>query len=177
VQHWSFQQAGSGQRADLPLVRDGFLVFDLTAPNQWAYAVYGGPDYADVAIEAQLQNRTSGDGGAGVVCRYGKDTGWYELNVFADGTYQLLFGQWLSSGVASYIPLYGGTAGTTLGDESTIGLQCLDETLTPTINGQAQRKWQELKFGLKKGKIGLSVSAFADVPLRAAFDSVKVSEP
>src|SRR5512138_351622 len=95
--HWAFQQAGSGEAADLPVVRDGFLVFDLTAPNQWAYAVYGGPAYADVAIEAQVQNRTSGDGGAGVVCRYDKDTGWYELNVFADGTYQLLFGQWLSS--------------------------------------------------------------------------------
>ena len=63
------------------------------------------------------------------------------------------------------------------GDENAIGLECQGNSLTPSINGHPQRKWQELKFGLQQGKVGLSVSSFADVPLRVAFDSVKVSEP
>ncbi len=160
-----------------PQIRDGFLVFSLTAPSQWAYAVYGGPDTADVDIVARVQDRTGGDGAAGVVCRYDKTAGWYELDVFTDGAYQLLYGRWLQAGIASYTPLYGGKSNAMEADENDIGLQCQGNSLTPSINGQQLRKWQELKFGLKQGKVGLSASSFADVPLMMAFDSVKVSEP
>ncbi|MGE5258479.1 MAG: hypothetical protein ACM3KE_17520 [Hyphomicrobiales bacterium] len=177
VPYWTFRQAGNGQAAALPAIRDGFLVFDLPAPNQWAYALYGGPDYGDVTVEARVQSRSSGDGAAGILCRYDKSAGWYELNLFADGTYQLLFGQWLAEGVARYVPLYRGEADAMRSDENTVALQCEGHTLTPFLNGAQLRKWEEARFGLKTGKVGLSVSAFTDVPLTAAFDSVKVSEP
>ncbi len=62
-------------------------------------------------------------------------------------------------------------------DENDIGLECRGNSLAPSINGQQLRQWQELKFGLKQGKVGLTVSSFEDVPLTIAFDSVKVSEP
>ncbi len=175
--YWTYEQAGNGQSMAAPQIRDGFLVFTLAAPNQWAYAVYGGPDADNVSIEAQVQDRTGGDGAAGVICRYDKLAGWYELDVFSDGTYQLLYGRWLANGVASYTPLYRGEAAAVQTGENTIGLQCQGDSLAPSVNGHPLRKWQELKFGLKQGKVGLSVSAFAEVPFTVAFDSVKVSEP
>jgi hypothetical protein len=175
--YWTYEQAGNGQPMAAPQIRDGFLVFDLAAPNQWAYAIYGGPDTADVSIQAQVQDRTGGDGAAGVVCRYDKVGGWYELEVFADGTYELLYGRWLTTGVAGYTPLYRGESAAVGAQENAIGLECRGNSLTPSVNGQPLRKWQELKFGLKQGKVGVSASSFADVPLAIAFDSVKVSEP
>src|SRR5512138_3961476 len=106
--NWSFLQAGSTESLPAPATRDGFLVFDLPAPEQWGYAIYGGVDYADVRVEAKAQFRTDGDGAIGLVCRYDEANGWYELDVFADQTYALLFGQWLASGVAAYTPLRQG---------------------------------------------------------------------
>ncbi len=160
-----------------PEIRDGFLVFTLAAPNQWAYAVYSGPDTANVEVEARVQNRTGGDGAAGILCRYDKVAGWYELDVFTDGTYEVLYGRWLAAGIASYTPLYRGESNAMGADENDIGLQCRGNSLAPSINGQALKQWQELKFGLKQGKVGLSVSSFADVPLSVGFDWVKVAAP
>ncbi len=177
VPHWTYQQAGNGQPMAAPVIRDGFLVFSLTARDQWAYALYDGPESADVTIEARVQDRTGGDGAAGIVCRYDKSAGWYELDVFADGTYRLLYGRWLTAGIASYTPLYGGESDALSADENDIGLQCRGNSLAPSINGQALKQWQELKFGLKQGRVGLSVSSFEDVPFTVGFDWVKVAEP
>jgi hypothetical protein len=152
-------------------------VFDLQGPNQWAYALYGGAVYTDVRVEIAVQFRLAGDGAAGIVCRYDEKQGWYELNVYADQTYQLLFGQWLAPGVARYTPLYRGQSAAIQPDANTVELDCQGDTLTPLLNGTALRKWPELRFALQKGRIGLAASSFADAPFRVAVDSVKVSEP
>jgi len=175
--YWSFLRAGNDQGATTPGTRDGFLVFDLTASNEWGYMLYRPYDYKDVTVEAKVQNRTGGDGAAGVVCRYDQKKGWYELNVYADQTYQLLFGQWLTEGVASYTPLARGQAAIIQGDSNTVSLQCRGTLLTPVVNGLQLRQWRETKFALLRGKIGLAVSSFNDAPFTAAFDSVKVTEP
>ena len=174
---WSFLQIDNGQAFAGPSLRDGFLVFDLMAANQWAYALYGGQTYDDVLVEAQAQYRTSGDGAVGLVCRYDEKNGWYEINVYADQTYQLLFGQWLAEGVARYTPLYQGTSEAIQSDANQIGLRCQGNALTPFVNGTQLRSWQESKFGLKTGKVGLAASSFEDAPFTIGFDSVKVSFP
>ena len=175
--HWTYLQAGNGQPMAAPAVRDGFLVFQLGAPDQWGYAVYGGPAYADVTVEAVVQDRTGGDGAAGLLCRYDRSAGWYEFDVYADGAYRLLYGQWLADGVAAYTPLAGGESSAIQAGENTLRLECRGDTLAPSINGRPLRKWQELKFGLRTGRIGLAASSFADTPFIAAFDSLKVSTP
>jgi len=63
------------------------------------------------------------------------------------------------------------------GDSNEIGLLCQGSTLTPFINGVQMRSWQEDKFGLKKGKIGLSAASFESIPLTVAYDWFKVSQP
>lgn len=175
--YWAFLQIDNGQPTAGPSAEGGFLVFDLPAANQWTYALYGGQDYAEVRVDARVEIRTGSDGAAGVVCRYSEKDGWYELNVYADQTYMLLFGQWLAQGVARYTPLYRGESEKIRSDANEIGLLCEGDTLTPFINGVQMRKWQEKKFGLESGKIGISAASFADVPFSVAYDWVKVSEP
>ena len=175
--HWVFIQADNGLAFSGPSVREGFLVFDMPVGNEWGYALYGGRDYTDVLAETEVQSRTSGDGAAGLVCRYDEKKGWYEFNIFAEGTYQLLFGQWLAQGVARYTPLYQGKSQAIRSDVNKIGLQCQGNMLAPSINGSPLRKWPELKFGLQHGEIGLSASSFVDAPFTIAFDWARVSAP
>ena len=175
--YWAFLQIDNGQPATGPSAEGGFLVFDLSAPNQWVYALYGGPDYEDVRLDAQVEVRSGRDGAIGLVCRYSEKDGWYELNVYADQTYELLFGQWLTQDVARYTPIYRGNSEKIKSDANEIGLLCEGDTLTPFINGVQLRKWQDRKYALKRGKIGISAASFEDVPFMSAYDWGKVSEP
>src|SRR5512143_3021408 len=49
--HWDFLQIDNGQILAAPSARDGFLVFALPGPDQWAYALYEGQGYTDVMVE------------------------------------------------------------------------------------------------------------------------------
>ena len=175
--YWSFLQVDNGQPAANPTTDNGFLVFDLPSPNQWVYALYGAQRYTNVRVDAKVETRTSGDGGMGLVCRYDEKSGWYEFNIFADQTYEILFGQWLTKGVAQYTPLVRIDSEKIKPGVNEIGLLCQDNILTPFINGTQIRKWQDQKIGLKSGRVGISVSSFQDAPFPIAFDWVKVSEP
>ena len=175
--HWSFLQINNGQSFAGPSTRDGFLVFDLPSPNEWAYALYDAQDYSDVTVEAEVQDRTGGDGAVGLVCRYDEKLGWYELNIFSDQTYELLFAQWLAPGVARYTPLFQAHSDFIQAGSNQIGLQCQGNLLTPSINGTTVQGRQVTQYGLQKGKVGLTVSSFQDAPLTIAFDWVKVAEP
>jgi len=175
--HWVFVQADNGQAIAAPSVRDGFLVFDLAAPNDWGYALYDLHSYGNALVEAQAQNRTAGDGSAGLVCDYNESSGWYEFNIFQDRTYQLLFGQWLAKGIVRYTPLYQGESDAIHDDANVIGLECQGSMLTPSVNGVALRKWPEQRFGLESGRIGLAAASFSEAPFSVAFDWVKVSGP
>ncbi len=177
LNYWSFLEVDNGQPFAGPRIQDGFLVFELNSSNQWAYGVYGGHDYGDVTVTAQLQSRTAGDGAAGLICRYDASKGWYEFNIYADRSYELLYGQWLAQGVARYAPLYQGDSDAIQSDENQIGLDCQGSQLTPFVNGTQLRTWPELKFALAGGKIGVAVSSFEDVPFTIAFDWLKVEEP
>jgi hypothetical protein len=175
--YWSFVQVDNGQPAAYPITEGGFLVFNLPSPNQWVYALYGGQAYSDVMIDTKVEARAGVDGGLGLVCRYDEKSGWYEFNIFADQTYEILLGQWLTADVARYTPLVRSNSEKIRADGNEIGLLCKDDTLTPFINGTQMRKWQDRKFGLKSGQIGVSAASFNDFPFQIAFDWVKVIEP
>lgn len=170
-------QIDNGDSFSGPSVEAGTLVFDLPASNQWAYALYSGPDYADVRVDAKVEVRSGGDGAVGVVCRYSEKNGWYEFNIYADQTYTLLFGQWLTQGVARYTPVFKSSSEKIQSGTNEIGLLCQGDVLTPFINGVQMRQWDEQKYGLQQGKIGISASSFQNIPFTAAFDWVKVSQP
>jgi hypothetical protein len=175
--YWTFQQIDNGQPAANPLAEGGFLVFGMTGPNQWVYALYEMPTFADVRVDAQVDVRASGLSAYGIVCRYSKEQGWYEFNIYTDHTYALLFGQWLAPAVARYTPLVRGGSEKIKGDANEIGLLCQGNMLTPFINGVQMRSWQGDKIGLKAGEIGLSAASFDSVPLTIAYDWLKVNQP
>ncbi len=174
--YWVVAQVDNGLPAEGPRLEAGWLVFDLPAPNQWVYAIYGGQEYSNVLLEVQAESRR-GEGAMGLVCRYSETQGWYEFNVYADQTYALLLGQWLAPGIAHYTPLYRSQSEKIRRDANRLGLACEDNVLTPWINGVAMRRWEERRFGLGAGKIGLAGASFEDPPLLIAYDWVRVSEP
>ena len=46
----------------------------------------------------------------GLVCHYDEQDGWYEFNISNDGTYNLLYGQWLAEEIARYTPILNDTS-------------------------------------------------------------------
>ena len=158
-------------------LQNGFLVFNLSKTNTWADTIYNAQTYQDVRVDAQVEVRAGNDGTVGIVCRYSKTSGWYEFNIYADQTYVIMYGQWLSPGIARYMPLHITGSEKIKTGANQIGLVCQGDALTPYINNVRMITYEDNKVGLKEGNIGLTASSFSDVPFVAAFDWVKVSEP
>jgi hypothetical protein len=172
--YWSF----FGTNTSKPDIQfQSGLVFNLTLTNDWADAIYTPQNYQDVRVDAQVEVPAGNDGTVGVVCRYSPTNGWYEFNIYADQTYVLMYGQWLSPGIARYTPLHITGSEKIKTGANQIGLVCQGDALTPYINNVRMITYEDNKVGLKEGNIGLTASSFNDVPFVAAFDWVKVSEP
>ena len=88
-----------------------------------------------------------------------------------------MYGQWLSPGIARYMPLRRSNSEKIKTGANKIGLVCQGNKLTPYINDVRMQVYEDNKVGLKDGNIGLTASSFTDVPFAAAFDWAKVSEP
>src|SRR5271157_2398921 len=158
-------------------LQNGFLVFNLTKTNTWADTIYNAQTYQDVRVDAHVEVRAGNDGTLGIVCRYSPTHGWYEFNIYADQTYTIMYGQWLSPGIARYMPLHITGSEKIKTGTNQIGLVCQGDALTPYINNVRMITYEDNKVGLKDGNVGLTASSFSDVPFVAAFDWVKVSTP
>jgi hypothetical protein len=173
--YWAaFETNGTGPDVQ---VQDGHLRFNLGAATTWAYSIYEGQDYQAVRLDTQVEVLSGADGAVGLVCRYTETSGWYELNIYAGGTYTLLYGRWLAEGVARYAPMYQGNSEKIEAGTNQIGLLCQGNTLTPFINNVQMKVYEDHRYGLQDGLVGLTAASFNDIPFAAAFDWVKVSEP
>ncbi len=182
VPYWSFAQADNGQPAPGPKITAGFLRFDLTVPNLWMYAIYDSQAYTDVRADARVVSLGSGadlatSGSAGILCRYTRDRGWYEFNIYADQTYTLLYGQGVADGVVRYTPLVRSRSEKIQGEGvNDIGLRCQGNILTPFINGTQLRQRVEDTYDLTSGTVGISAASFQGAAT-IIYDWVKVGEP
>jgi hypothetical protein len=173
---WASFQTGGAEAPTVSLEND-FLRIDFQSPNTWYYAIHNAHAYPNVFVSAKFLGTPSGS--IGVICDYSESNGWYEFDVASDGTYSVLFGQWLAQGIAQYTPI------ATSGSEYLhagkldyeIGLTCQENILLPHINGKLFRKLDVTRYGLTEGKIGVNASSFEEVPMIATFDWVKVDEP
>jgi len=173
---WASFQSGGEETPKIKLEND-FLRIDLSSPNTWYYAILNAHEYSDVFVSAKFLGTPAGS--IGVLCDYSESNGWYEFNLASDGTYSVLFGQWLALGIAQYTPIATDTTeylqpGKLDGE---VGLACQENILFLYINGKLFRKLDVTHYGLTEGKIGISAASFEEIPMIATFDWVKVSEP
>jgi hypothetical protein len=177
--HWSTLNASGDTGQVETLNQDSKLTFELYNSNAWLYAIYGAYQYDTARIEARVDSLGSDRNYMGLVCNYDEQDGWFEFNISSDGSYTILYGQWLGEGVASYIPIAdGGSEYINTGSSANeIGLDCLEDTLQLYVNGKLFRNLDVSRFELDGGKVGLAVASFEDLPVILSFDWVKVSEP
>ena len=171
---FSFQTGGEG----IPrlTLESGLLRLDITSPDTWYYAIHSSHDYKDVHVGAKFAGTPPGS--IGLICRY-SEAGWFEFNIASDGTYNVLFAQWLADDIARYTPIASDPSeylqAANLSYE--IGLTCQEGFLLLHVNGKLFRKLDVSRYGLTQGKIGLSAASFGEPSMIAAFDWVRVSEP
>ena len=160
-------------------VKDGFLVFDLESPGQWIYAIYDAQEYDDVRLDVSVENRGNNDNNISLICRYSPDEGWYEFNIANSGLYNIYYAQVEPDNTVIYSKIAdGGYNKIHQGkDTNQIGISCAGRTLTLFINDYQVKQLDDNQYVLKSGKIGVSVSSFADPPAIVGFDWVKVSQP
>jgi len=177
--YWSTLYASGDESRVKILDENSKLIFELDGPNAWIYAMYGAHEYETVHIEARVESTGSSANYMGLVCSYQEQDGWLEFNISSDGSYAILYGEWLGDGVASYMPITDGVSEyiNTGNATNEIGLDCLSDTLQLYINGKLFRNIDVSRFELDGGKVGLAVASFDEVPVTLGFDWVKVSEP
>lgn len=178
LEGWAILQAGSDA---VPHVKteNSSLILEMDLPFTWLYALYGAQNYDNVRVDTQFTNRALTPSSVGLICRYSEEQGWFEYNVSADGTYNVLYGKWLSVGVVDYLPITSGSSKEILpsGTTQSIGLACSDTTLSLYINDNLFRQVDVARYELSAGKIGMNASSYEATPIVIGFDWVTVSEP
>jgi hypothetical protein len=175
---WVILQAGSESTPNVS-IENSTLRLQMDSPYTWLYALYSPEDYTDVYIETEYVNSALSPAAVGLVCRYSETDGWLEYNVSTDGSYNVLYGKWLDTGIADYLPILDGTSRDVRqsGDIQQIALTCTGTTLYLHINGIIVRSANVSSYDLPAGKVGVTASSFENVPVIAAFNWVTISEP
>jgi len=173
---WGYFQTGGAEEASFTLANDA-LDIQMTSPHSWTYALHNAHEYVGVTISAKGSGTPSG--ALGLVCNYSEAKGWYEFNITHEGTYSVLFGQWLGEGIAQYRPILNATSEyLEIGKlDYEIGLTCNNDTLFLQVDGKMFRKVDVARFELSEGKVGLSAASFDNVPMNANFEWFKVGPP
>lgn len=175
---WAVLQGGNEAVPNVRVENSRFLV-QTDAPYTFVYSLYGPEDYQNVRVDTKFINNAMSPASAGLICRYSDTDGWLEYNITTDGTYNVLYGKWLSSGVADYLPILNGSSNAIQqsGMEQQIGLICSGTTLTLLIDDKVIRNVDVTRYELAGGKVGLTASSYENTPVIVSFDWVKVSEP
>ena len=171
--YWEFLQTG-GATTLTTSIENGSLRIDTSSPDTWFVGIHNAHTYSDVFVRAKIS--LSPVGSAGLICRYSAD-GWYEFNAATDGTYSILLGQWLSPGVAKYIPIVNESSKQLTGSTThEIGLFCEGGFLQLFVNNTLIRRVDVTNYGLTEGNVGITVSSFTEVPMSAIFEWVAVGK-
>ncbi len=171
--YWEMFQTG-GTAIPLAAIENGSMRIALSAADTWSIGIYNANTYPNVFIRAQASVTPTGS--IGVICRYDEATGWFEFNLGSDGTTSLLYGQWLATGIAKYKPINteSATHVSPAGQGNMIGLFCEDNFLHLYVNDTLILNVDVTNYGLTEGNIGITASSFAEAPMSASFEWVKI---
>jgi len=169
--YWQFIQTGGLSAPSTTFANDS-LQINIASPDTWMIGIHNAHTYNNVFIKTKA-NITS-TGSYGLICRY-NENGWYEFNIYSDGTYNLLYGKQLTEGVARYIPLSTEFSGH-ITPSSEIGLHCQDNFLLLYVNNNLVRRIDVTNYGLGEGQIGITASSITESPVSVNFEWVQISE-
>ncbi|MBL8098565.1 MAG: hypothetical protein JNK81_05255 [Anaerolineales bacterium] len=169
--YWIFSQTG-GLNTPTTTFENDSLRIDISSPDTWMIGIHNVHTYNNVFIKTKA-NITS-TGSFGLICRY-NENGWYEFNIYSDGTYNLLYGKQLTEGVARYIPLSTGSS-VYITSSSEIGLHCQDNFLLAYVNDNLIRRIDVTNYGLGEGQVGINTSSVSESPSNIIFEWVQVSQ-
>jgi hypothetical protein len=175
---WVILQAGNEATPNITN-ENSRLLMQMDSPYTWVYALYGPQDYDNVRLDTKFINNALSPASMGLICNYTETDGWLEYNVSTDGAYNVLYGKWLSNGVADYLPILDGSSSEIAqsGVEQQIGMTCSNGTLALYINDKLIRNVDVSHYERGSGKVGITASSYENVPVIASFDWVKVSQP
>ncbi len=158
-------------------IEDGRAIFDITGEQNYIYLYYTPESYDNVRIETEANNRGFNNNNVSLICRYDDNEGWYEFSVANNGLYWIYV--YDIAGETGYNQLAnGGVQNIKTGKETNeYGIVCNGNTLTLYVNGKEIKSFEENKFGLKEGMVGVSVSSFDVLPINVEFEWVKIMEP
>ena len=175
---WVILQAGNEAAPGIK-TENSSLILQMDSPFTWVYGIYGAEDYDNLRLDARFTNQAGSPASLGLICRYSETEGWLEYNVSTDGTYSVLYGHWLASGIADYLPVLSASSSAIRpsGTSQEIGMICSGTLLSLFIDQTLIRNVDVSRFELTSGKVGITASSFENTPVIAAFDWVKISEP
>lgn len=172
---WTYFFFGE-DNADFDLTTDrSLLTFDIQDKNTYVYLTYDPYIYTDVRLDAAVLNQAGTNNNYfSLVCRYDPDLGWYEFNVSSNGLWSLLH---YDEQTQRFNQLYdGGSFSIKTGQNKNIfSLECDGNEISAYINDKLMKTVTNNRIA--EGQIGLSVSAFNDVPVKVSFDTLVISEP
>jgi hypothetical protein len=171
---WTYFHFGKDNaRYDLN-INNGLLTFDLRDKNTYVYLFYDPYYYEDVRLDAAVRNSAGNDNFFSLVCRYDEAVGWYEFNVSSGGLWSLLR---YDVNTGKYNLMYnGGSFNINMGqDENVFSLECRGNEISAYINNRLMKTVTDKRIA--EGYIGISVSAFEQVPVKISFDTLVISEP
>jgi hypothetical protein len=177
IPNWSyFTMHGDKKLMDLG-THNGSLVFNLTGQDLYAYLTYDPWSYDNVRIDVSADNRGMNDNSVCLICRYSAEEGWYEFNIGNDGLWQVFVYDIATGAHYQMLNSGGSTAINTGKAVNEYTAICDGTTLSLYINGVKATSFDEHIYALRKGLVGIGVSAYKVLPVIVQFDKVSISKP
>jgi hypothetical protein len=157
------------------------MVFDLEAPQLYAYYINPNQTYTNVRVDINFENRGVNSQNVSLVCQYNKSEGWYEFSVGSDGLWYLWGVTIDSSGDVNYNRMVnGGSKAVKTGKEiNEYGMACNGQKISLFINGSEVKgsPVTDKKYVFRSGNVGFNISSLNPIPVKVEVDWFKISQP
>lgn len=176
---WStFMTSGDSRMVVPPVVDRGVLPLQLLQVDDRVgqfYLINDAFSYSDVKIEAVVTNRGNNSNGVGLICRY-SDIGWYEVQVSNSQEFEIYVVDSIGLVSQGYNLVLNGVSGAIKSGPSTnvYTMTCKGNVISLFVNGELLGEFEDTRFGLTDGKIGLSVWSPETLPVIVDIETLTV---